>query len=111
MWDRPGDSPVDQAWSKPKDNLARAIVEVKHKVTRELKPFVVCAGEDFCNFQWIYIASVPGVVRGNVTPITSIVGLKLVTRDKKIYVLNNGKVFIEERTEEDKNFHYAGYGK
>jgi hypothetical protein len=52
-----------------------------------------------------------GAVRGSVTPYTRSVGLKLVTLKKQIEVYDTGDVLVVPRTEEDKGFHYATFGR
>lgn len=41
----------DMASTVNKDGLARASIEGKHFITKEVKVFVQCLGEDFLNFQ------------------------------------------------------------
>lgn len=110
MWNDSGPNDCDKAAFQNKNGLIRASIEAKNVITREIITVVECNGIDFCNFQWLAIASTPAMAKfARVT--SKNVGLALVTRDKKINVFVNGKITVENRSEAEKNFHYASYGR
>lgn len=110
-WGRPEVQQSGMAAFQMKEGLVRACIEGKHIRTKEVKIFSECDGWDYNVFKWIACAFVQGMVRGEVTPYTRAVGLKLVTRNKEIEVYDTGDVLVLPRTEEDKKFHYATFGK
>jgi len=110
MWSQSSKNPVDQAWNK-NVNPSRVKVEVKDIETRETKVVVDCPGADFLNFQWMAIARTPGFFKGSITPIHQLVGLQMWTREKKIAVLDTGKIMMTDMTPEDLNTNFATFGK
>lgn len=113
MWLQSHDNdPATQAWCQNKTNLSRAIIEGKHVATRQVVTLAECDGVDFCNFQWRAATMAPASVTGikAVTLVGEVIGLELASRDFVIQVLIDGKTTVIARKEEDKSFHYAGYG-
>ena len=111
MWSKSTNNPSDMASFQPKDGLVRAAIEAKDVSTREVKTIVECDGWDFVNFQWdAEFRTQMGAVNG--MGVHTLVGLKMVTRDYWISVNQfTGKVRTIKRTEEDKNYHYATFGR
>ena len=123
MWDKsgefiPGLNLIDQsvAWCQTKENLDVAYIEIKNLKTREIKKVVTCAGWDFINFDWSAITPMPlsksNFNEGRQHIITGVIyGLVMVTRDKRVTVLRNGKIEIRDRTASEKTLKYSGFGK
>lgn len=89
-----------------KENLTRACVEALNPWTQEILPLVQCDGHEFVNFKWM------AEVRANDCGIKhTLVGMMLVTRLQQISVLNTGEILVDERTDEDKLYHYEGFGR
>lgn len=111
LWLQAGTQDSDKACFVNKDGLIRASIEAENVQTYELKTLAECVGPDFCNFEWDAVVSVPGFVRSAITQKGHIIGLRIVSRDFNTIVYVNGDVHVKPRTEEDKQFHLAGYGK
>ena len=111
IWSRPGETPEVQAWCQNKEGLVRASVEAKDIFTREVRTLAECDGWDFITFQWIAVASLPAIFRGTVTPLTRVVGLKMVTRETALEVYDTGDVRVAARTDGDKQLNLATFGK
>jgi hypothetical protein len=95
------------AYFQNKEGLVRASVEGKDILTREIKTLAECDGWDYVNFQWMAELR----MRSDGYGTSQHVGLKLVTRDFWIEVYARGNVLRVPRTEEDKNYHYATFGR
>jgi hypothetical protein len=115
MWSLTTKNEIDQAWNKQKENLMFASVEGK---TPEGETVTLCqvAGQDFCFFQWMAVASAPALAlvgsnRKPFTPVTKLIGIKLVTRYENISVFDTGHIFREPRSAEDQAYNYAAFGK
>lgn len=93
---------------QPKENLLWAVIEAENMKTWEVSRAAECPGEDFCNFEWVAGASIG---TGGDGLRHDLIGLKIRARNKTIQVLNDGSVSEEIRSEQDKKFHLAGYGK
>lgn len=115
QWCRAGENPVDMAAFQSKENLATASIEVKENLTGKIKILAECNGADFVNFSWVAGACVGAVatkIVGERQLRGQIIGLTLVTRDVKCTVMIDGTPpKIEPRTEAEKAFNYAGFGK
>lgn len=111
IWSRPGNTPEVQAWRQNKEGLVRASIEAKDISTKEQRTLAECDGWNFVNFQWIAVASTPALFKGSVTPLTRLVGLKLMTRESMVEVYDTGEIKVLPRSEEDKTFHYATFGR
>lgn len=115
QWCRAGEQPVDMAAYQSKENLATASIEFKANLTGLTKVVAECAGHDFVNFSWVAGACVGAAITkiiGDKQLRGQIIGLTLVTRDMKCTVMIDGQPpKIEARTEAEKAFNYAGFGK
>lgn len=107
QWSRAATLETDMAYYQNKEGIVRASIEGKDVITREITTLAECDGWDWVNFQWmaIFAARSDGVGQHHH------VGLKLVTREFWIEVYAKGGVRKLPRTEEDKNFHYATFGR
>lgn len=111
MWCNPGENPKDQAWCVNKNGLIRASIEGKDFQTREIKTLAECDGPEFCNFQWESSVTLPALSRGTHKIKGAIIGLSLVTVETKIFVYIDGRIMIKKRSDQEKNTHFAAYGK
>lgn len=111
MWGNPGNGPGNQAWAQNKEGLSRAAVEAKDLDTKEIITLAECDGHDFRNFQWMAIAKVPMNFKGQITPTSQLVGMKLLTTDFEISVFANGVVKKQPLPESEKKLHFATYGR
>jgi hypothetical protein len=111
QWSRSATRLEDMAAFALKEGLVRASIEGKHIETREIKTFAEVDGWDYCVFKWMAIASGPAFVKGSVTPVSRIVGLKIVAREREIDVLNDGTVTTAPRAKDEISINYATYGK
>jgi len=107
QWSRAATLETDMAYFQNKEGLVRASVEGKDILTREIKTLAECDGWDYVNFQWMAELR----MRSDGYGTSQHVGLKLVTRDFWIEVYARGNVLRVPRTEEDKNYHYATFGR
>lgn len=108
QWSNPGDIEKEGAWRVNKDGLSRASIEQECIQTFKITTVAECDGHDFVNFEWkdIEIFSPNGFKVGK-----ALVGLTLVTRETAVTCLVNGAQSVNQRSEYDKKFHYAGFGK
>ena len=104
IWSMATGKPSDSAYSQPKDGLLTASIEGKDVHTKEIKRLADCPGQDFRMFQWVATASMPAV-SGLVsyTPRSTLVGLKLITRNEVIEVLNTGVKNVSLITKAEEN--------
>jgi hypothetical protein len=109
-WSRSGNTSELHAWCQNKTNLLFAIVEGKHIETKQTMVLAECSGQDFCNFEWKAVAIMPGI-KGTTPLHSTLVGLTIVSRDFITTVMIDGRIGTMPRALEDKNFHYAGYGR
>jgi hypothetical protein len=107
MWNQSGPNPSDAAWRQPKDGLAYAFIEGKHRITKEIRLFAQCDGFDFCNFEWIGAASSPGVIKQGIKLATFVVGLSMVTRNARLIVMRNGQMRVDRRIDPDTFYHFG----
>ena len=107
MWDIDPPDIKQKACFQMREGLIRAAVEGKHQITREVVTLAEVDGWDFCNFQWL------ALWQGNPGGggYQRHYGLAIQSRDWIIEVRFNGQVFRESRSEEDKKYHYAIYGR
>ena len=111
-WSSPGETNAVKACYNNGEGLLRACIEGKNVFDpSDVRPLVDCDGHSFVNFKWNAAAFVPGNFKGTVQPRTVLFGLKLVTRDHEIDVFATGEVQAKTRSEEDKKFHYATFGR
>lgn len=105
QWSKPATRDEDMAARQLKDGLIRASIEGQDISTQEIFTLAECDGHDFCNFQWI--SAQYGMSPGH----AKIVGLAIMTRNQVAQVFVDGSSKILERPENDKNYHYAIYGR
>jgi len=110
IWSYSSNNPNEQAWNKSKENLAYATIEGKTMNSQPVT-LVRCAGLDFCFFQWESIGKANPFFKGKSNVIHFLYGLSMITRDEKILVRDDGKIFRIPRTQEDMNYNYAAFGK
>jgi hypothetical protein len=111
MWSNQGsqDDLSTKAWCHNHEGLVSAIIEAKNIETREVKPVVRVPGQDFRNFQWLAVASVPmSVAGGKLQPMSQVVGLKIQTRDEEVSVYDDGT--LHRAPFEAHNINFATYG-
>ena len=111
LWCHPGTSETDYAWSNNKEGVVSASIEAKNFDTREIRRVVECKGEDFVNFQWIAQAFPKPFGGGTQTPLTKLVGLKMMTRDTKYETYIDGTLNKTAMTAGDKSLNFATFGK
>ncbi len=112
MWNESGPNDCDKAAYQNKNGLIRASIEAKNRETRRTAVIAECDGHEFCNFEWMALAVAPSALGGKSKQILSQnVGLALVTSEQRVCVFMNGEIKIEKRSDTDKLFHYAGYGR
>lgn len=112
------DDYANQAWCH-NSNVAFAIVEGKNIATKEVKPVVVCAGDDFVNFEIIALALTPALALKRLrekkitelTPPTLFAGISLRTRYEVLEVFETGDINRRPRPPEDMDFNYATFGR
>jgi hypothetical protein len=107
-WSRSSKDPKEMAAFVSKENLAFAMIEGEDQASWETEPLAVCAGADFCNFEWIAQASFQS--SGGTLP-GQIIGLKIRARSETISVLTDGSLNKAERSDDDMKMNLAAYGK
>jgi hypothetical protein len=107
-WNYRTQRPEEMAVFVNKEGLTKASVEAEHPETFQILTVAECPGADFVNFAWM------DTWHGNVNgggSYQKIAGLKMVTRETEVEVYCTGEMRVVPRTEEDKKFHYAGFGR
>lgn len=111
MWNSSGDVPEEQAWYQSKEHLTSAVIEGKDIASGRIVRVIEVTGSDFCCFEWCAVSSMGGLSRPGMgqTLNSTIVGLKIVARDKNIFVYVDGQVKVENRNDQDsdKLFHFG----
>lgn len=109
QWSRDADREEEKAAFVNKTGLVRAAIETKSIMPPyDVRTIAECDGWDFVNFKWFTVAASLNA-RGPVRHET--IGLILVTREIETVVYRNGETVVRSRTAEDKQFHYAGFGR
>jgi hypothetical protein len=96
MWSQPSVSVRDTAAFCSKENLALAMIEGRHAVTREDKIMAVVPGADYCNHQWMAESNFSPFGHGGRLQ-QNIIGMKIQARDEEITVFASGEVRREAR--------------
>lgn len=111
MWDTSGQVPEEQAWFQSKENLTYAVIEGKDVESGRVIRLFGIQGADFCCFEWCATSSMAGLAKPGIgQQLNSVViGLKIIARDKNIFVYCDGQIKIENRydQESDKLFHFG----
>ena len=105
MWN----SAHSPAWSVNKEHLIRASIEGKEIATGRTITLAACDGHDFVNFKWHAFIKHMRNQTGNFPAIP--IGLILQTRTLDVLYLADGSFGTKQRTEADKRYNYAGFGK
>ena len=112
MWSNPGKNQANQAWFHNKEGMIRASIEAKDLATSLISTVAECKGEDFRNFQWMAAAKVkPLGIGGEYSPQSTILGLRLLTRNNAVEAFVNGTGNTRPLTEGEKKIEFATYGK
>ena len=83
----------DMASTQTKNNLARAVIEGKNFLTKEVKVFAEVLGEDFINFEHLAIQ-----IYREGQMINHVYGMRIQARTSTISCLDNGEVKYEPRS-------------
>lgn len=112
FWGRPGDQKTGEGLAAfaNKEGLIRASIEGKDMNGGAIKTLIEVDGHDFCNFQWMAAAKYALGGGHQVCPM-KLLGMKLISREFEYWAFPTGLVHREPRPEEDKNYHYATYGR
>lgn len=114
MWSQPATRDEDKACFVNTTGLVRASIEGKEYQPSGFEDKVVtlaeCDGHDFVLFKWNAVF-LGGTIPGKGPGKHMLLGLKLVTRDIEVDVYPNGETRVSQRSEEDKKFHYAAFGR
>lgn len=112
IWNDSGAKAADSAWANNREGLIRASIESESQTTWAVETVVECDGHDFVEFRWLAAAAIsPLGFSGSVTIPGAIVGLELITREKRASAIVNGKLLIRERTAEEKASNLEQYRK
>jgi len=95
----------DMAARQLREGLVRAAIEAQCVITDEVSTVAECDGWDFVNFKWV------SETFGAPVYYQKIIGLTIVTRDEELTVFVSGEAVTNPRTEADKKFNYAIFGK
>ena len=111
MWGNPGRSRANQAWTQNREGLVRASIEGKDLVTKEIVTLAQCDGHNFRTFQYIAVARAPALITGTIQPMTQLVGMKILTTDYELIVLDTGETGKAKLKDSERNLNFATYGK
>ncbi len=113
QWSRPAANQSEMAAFVNKDGLVRACIEARNYYTHEMLIIAECDGHEFVNFKWN--ATRHKMMTSTNLPMLAnfhnLMGLKLVCADMEVDVYFNGESEVKPRSEEDKKFHYACFGR
>lgn len=112
FWGRPGDQKTGEGMAAFANGsgMVRAAIEGKDCGGGAIRTLVEVDGHDFCNFQWMAAAKYALGGGHQVLPV-KLLGMKLVSREYEYWAFATGLVHREPRTEQDKSYHYATYGR
>lgn len=82
----------DKASTVNKTGLARALIEGKHFLTKEIKTFAEVPGEDFINFEHLAL-----LISNSGRQYTHVYGMRIQARDCIMIATENGAVRYEPR--------------
>lgn len=112
MWNNPGEREEDMAYRQNKEGLVRVAIEGKHRRTFDIVTLAECDGWDYVNTEWMAACLAAAFFTTERAPSQHyLVGLKIKTRDHELQVYPTGAVNKVPRTAEDKNYHYATFGR
>ena len=115
IWNHPGVGQNDSAQYCNTSNLARACIEGKDILTKEVRIIAECDGYNFCLFKYQAATRFGFNPRpsptGKIPARTDLIGLVLVTRDQECLVLTDGSTQLWNRSEYEKNTNYLAYGR
>lgn len=109
MWSQPAVNPNETAAFTNKQNLAFAMIEGRHSITREDKIFAATEGANFCNFQWVAEAHFFPFGGSGGQLQQNVIGMKLITRYEEISVFASGEILQDARSIEDQKVNLAAY--
>lgn len=102
MWQYASDKPEEMACFQKTDGLVRAAIESENLRTWETETVCECAGWDFVEFRWVTAVSVqPLAMQQSFTTPGTLVGLELITREKRATALVDGRLLVKDRTPEE----------
>lgn len=112
MWNSSGPSQhgAHMAWSTNKEGLVLAQIEGKDILSREVRTLVACDGHEFVNMKW-YAVIKHGLQNFAGAYPGRLIGMILQTREMDVLYLMDGRHATKSRTEGDKKFNYAGFGR
>lgn len=112
-WSAPAANQSEMAAFVNKEGLVCARIEARNFYTNEVHTIAECDGWEFVNFKWnaerhkmMSSSNLPSLANFH-----NLTGLKLVCRDIEVDVYFSGESEVTARTEEDKKFHYACFGR
>ena len=102
MWQYASDKPEEMACFQKTDGLTRACIESENLRTWETEVVCECAGWDFVEFRWVTAVNVqPLAMQAPITTPGTLVGLELITREKRATALVDGRLLVRDRTAEE----------
>ena len=111
-WSAPAFRESEKAELVNKEGLIRASIEARDYYTHEMLIIAECPGPDFVIFKWNAARHKTDVVTfTSFASFHNLIGLKLVTRELEVDVFFDGDSIVKQRTEADKQFHYASFGR
>lgn len=112
QWSRSSNNKDEMAYSVNLNGLVSASIEARNVVTMEEFKLAECAPEDYCLFKWTAARTQTYTAQHHmVNSVQYMTGLSLVTRDVVLECYFDGSTIVTPRTNEDKAFHYAAYGR
>lgn len=111
MWSDPGNQLVHGAWKQTRIGLsvARAIIEGKDFLSRQISVLADVPGQDFVMFEWNATAVINPF--GGSPKNHRINGLSIVARDRVVTVGIDGKVTVKPLPNSHKTIQFSTYGK
>jgi len=98
LWSMTSKDPQYNGSMQPRDGLIGARIEVRELETGRVKTVAGCAAQEFREFRALATASFGNILMGGTKiPITQLLGLILVTKERSVRVLDTGQVLILPR--------------
>lgn len=114
IWNRPAGNKEDldmYACFQKNRNIRVAMIEGRDVLSREYKVLFEVAGQDFCLFKWVAMASAPALFKGVARPRHMLCGLQMVSRYEAWTIFPDGQVWRKMRSADDLKINYAAYGQ
>jgi len=104
LWTRAPDNPLENASAQNRDGLAFALIEGKHRVSRQTITLAECTAADYVQHRWVAALACPLSPGAGFHAQGAIQGMELVTRDYIVEVYLDGTKKLKSMLERVSNY-------